>query len=75
MTTTKPRLVDRLRNPRTTDLVQVSFTGTPQAVTAIARALASVACVTGMRHQVQGEQVIRLDATCHRLPLTRRGAK
>ena len=72
---TAPRLLDRVRNPNTTDVVQVSFTGSPQAVTAVARALASVACVTGMHHQVQGDDVIRLDATCHRLPLIRGGGR
>ena len=72
---TTPRVLDRLRNPKPADVVAVSFTGSPQAVTAVARALASVVPVTSMRHRVQGDDVIRLDATCHRLPLIRGGAR
>jgi hypothetical protein len=70
-TAARPGLLARLRNPRAVDLVQVTFTGTAPAVSAVARALASVTVITAMRHQVDPDQVhldepqIRLDATCH----------
>jgi hypothetical protein len=46
-------------------MVAVALTGDPVAVTAIARALASVTVVTGMRHRVNDDEVIRLEVTCH----------
>jgi hypothetical protein len=71
---TTQSLLLRIRNPKPVDVVTVSFSGAPRAVTAVARALASVVTVTEMRHHVQGDAVIRIDATCHRLPLlARRG--
>src|SRR5690606_40766589 len=46
---TAPSLLLRLRNPKPSDVVHVRFTGDPKAVAAVARALASVVTVTGMR--------------------------
>lgn len=46
----RPSLLARLRNPTSADLVEVSFTGHPTAVIAVARALAAVTVVTSMRH-------------------------
>ena len=43
-------VVTRLRIPRPTELVAVTLTGTPAAVTALARQLVAVATVIGMRH-------------------------
>ena len=57
--------VARLRTPKPSEVVQVSFTGTPTAVAAVARALAEVVVVTGMAHQPTTDERIRLDATCH----------
>ena len=54
----------RLRTPHSAELVQVSFTGTPAAVTAVAHALAQVVIVTGMAHKPTADQAIRLDVTC-----------
>jgi hypothetical protein len=65
----------RLRYPKPTDVVQVTFTGTPRAVADVARALASVVPVTSMRHHVRGEAVIRLEATCHHVTPIRRGSR
>jgi hypothetical protein len=45
--------------------VSVTLTGTPRAVIALARALAAVTHITAMNHHVNGDQVIRIDATCH----------
>jgi hypothetical protein len=66
---TTPSLLYRLRNPKPADVVQVSFTGNPKAVVSVARALASVVTVTAMRHHAQADDVVRIDALCHRLPL------
>jgi hypothetical protein len=71
-TPTKPGLLARLRTPRPGEVVAVELVGTVHAVTAIARALASVAVVTEMRHHVgERDDVIQLEATCH---VTRTGA-
>jgi len=70
---TAPSLLLRLRNPKPSDVVHVRFTGDPKAVTAVARALASVVTVTGMRHHVQDGPQITVEAVCHRLPLLPRG--
>jgi hypothetical protein len=59
------RVVARLRTPRPADVVQVSFTGTPAAVTAVARTLAQVVVVTSMTHTPTADAHIRVDATCH----------
>ncbi len=59
-------LLARLRNPKPVDVVEVTITGHPEAVTNLARALAAVAVVTSMRHHVQGHAAIRIDVTCHR---------
>ena len=60
-----PGLLARVRNRHVSEVVEVSLSGDPAAVVAVARALASVTVVTGMRHRVQGDDVIRLEATCH----------
>jgi hypothetical protein len=43
----------------------VSFTGSPTAVVAVARALAQVVVVTGMAHMPDASERIRLEATCY----------
>jgi hypothetical protein len=53
------------------DTVTVTLAGSPAAVIALARALTTVTAVTGMSHHVEGDTVIRIDATCHHP--TRRG--
>ncbi len=68
-------MLARLRNPQPDQHVQVTFTGSPQAVVDLARALAQVAVVTAMRHHVEGDEVIRLDATCYRPGGPRGGAR
>ena len=48
-------IAGRLRRPRPDAVVQVSLSGiNPAAVAAIARALATVAAVSGMSHRVAG---------------------
>jgi hypothetical protein len=65
MTTPTKPLLARLRTPRPGEVVAVELVGTVHAVTAIARALASVAVVTGMEHRPTTEAAIRLRVTCH----------
>ena len=55
----------RLRTPHSSEVVQVSVTGTPAAVTAVARALAQVVIVTSMTHRPTTADRIRLEATCY----------
>jgi hypothetical protein len=63
--TTRPGLLARLRTPKPAETVHVELTGNPAAVVAIARALATVAVVIGMRHQPTEAAAIRLEVTCH----------
>jgi hypothetical protein len=63
--TTRPGLLARLRTPQPVEIVEVDVTGSPKAVTAIVRALASVAVVTGMRHSPTTGPRIRVQVTCH----------
>jgi hypothetical protein len=65
MTTTKPGLLARLRAPKPAETVHVALTGNPAAVAAIARALASVTVVTGMRHRPTTEARVLVEVTCH----------
>lgn len=69
----RPGLLARWRRPAPAELVQVAIVGHPTAVTAVARALATVTVVSGMSHHVQADAnpahgtapVIRIDVTCH----------
>ena len=67
----RPSVLARWRRPKPHELVQVAIVGHPGAVTAIARQLARVAIITGIRHHVHphtdaaGRPVIRLEVTCH----------
>jgi hypothetical protein len=68
----RPGALARLRRPKPHELVQVAIVGQPKAVTAIARQLARIAVITGIRHHVHagtgeeaGPPVIRLEVTCH----------
>ena len=67
-------VVARLRGPRPAEVVNVSFTGTPAAITAVARAMAQVVIVTGMHHRPTTGDQIRLDATCYH-PHRHRGTR
>lgn len=67
-------LLARLRTPAPADVVQVSLTGSPAAVVAVARALAQVVVVTAMAHRPTIGEHIRLDATCHH-PRARAGRR
>jgi hypothetical protein len=60
-------LAGRLRRPRPDEIVYVSVSGVnPVAVTAIARAFASVAAVSEMSHRVAGDgQAVTVDVICH----------
>jgi hypothetical protein len=60
-----PGLLARLRNPMPAEVVSVSLSGHPAAVAAIARALASVTVVSGMRHTATTDVTIRVGVTCH----------
>lgn len=71
----RPGVLARLRNPQPVQLVQVSFTGAPAAVVDLARALAQVAVVTSMRHRVDGDEVIQMEAVCYRPGGSRGGAR
>jgi hypothetical protein len=57
----------RLRRPRPDEIVHVSLSGAnPAAVTAIARALATVAAVSGMSHRpAEDGQAVTVEVTCH----------
>jgi hypothetical protein len=55
-----------------TDAVTVTLTGSPKAVLALARALATVTAITAMTHHVDADAVIRVDATCHHRTRQRR---
>jgi len=62
----RPTLLQRLRTPGPVEVVQVDITGHPHAATAIARALASVAAVSSMRHQPDSTAgLVRLEVICH----------
>ena len=62
---TATSLLDLFRRQVPADLVELTFVGTPIAVAAVARALATVVPVNEMRHHVgDSDDLIRLEATC-----------
>jgi hypothetical protein len=66
---TRPTLLSRIRAPKPAQLVAVTLTGDPKAVADLARALATVAVITEIRHHVtaDGDQAgIHIQATCYR---------
>jgi hypothetical protein len=63
---TRPTLLSRVRNPKPAQLVTVALTGDPKAVADLARALATIAVITGMNHHATTDTTIRIEATCYR---------
>jgi hypothetical protein len=60
-----PALLAKLRPPDPTTVVTVNVSGHPKAVTALTRALSTVADITAMTHQIDdGAETIRLELTC-----------
>lgn len=58
-------LLTQLRRPKPVETVEVTFTGHPLAVAAVARALAAITIVDSMRHQPAGwDDRITVEAVC-----------
>jgi hypothetical protein len=60
-----PALLAKLRHPDPTTVVTVQVAGHPKAVTALTRALSTVAEITAMRHTVgASDELVALELTC-----------